>query len=61
MIEITKQNHRTVSKGLIDQATKLMSAMRARHIRSLAEVAEDTAGAVMDHARKCQAFCSTGI
>ena len=56
MIEITKQNHRTVSKGLIDQATKLMSAMRARHIRSLAEVAEDTAGAVLEHEKKCQAF-----
>jgi hypothetical protein len=56
MIEMTKQNHRTVSKGLIDQANTLMSAMWARHIRNLAEVAERTVGAVMDHARKCQAF-----
>ena len=56
MIEMTKQNHRTVSKGLIDQANTLVSAMRARHIRSLAEVAERTVGLVKDHEKKCQAF-----
>lgn len=56
MIESTKQNHRTVSKGLIDQATKLMSAMRARYILGLVKVAEDTAGAVLEHEKKCQAF-----
>lgn len=56
MIEMTKQNHRTVSKGLIDQANTLMSAMRARHIRNLAEVAERTVVLVKDHEKKCQAF-----
>jgi hypothetical protein len=56
MIEMTKQNHRTVSKGLIDQANTLMSAMWARHIRNLAEVAERTVGLVKDHEKKCQAF-----
>ena len=56
MIEMTKQNHRTVSKGLIDQANTLMSAMRARHIRNLAEVAERTVELVKDHEKKCQAF-----
>jgi hypothetical protein len=56
MIEMTKQNHRTVSKGLIDQANTLVSAMRARHIRNLAEVAERTVGLVKDHEKKCQAF-----
>ena len=56
IIEMTKQNHRTVSKGLIDQANTLMSAMRARHIRNLAEVAERTVGLVKDHEKKCQAF-----
>ena len=56
LIEMTKQTHRTVSKGLIDQANTLMSAMRARHIRSLAEVAERTVGLVKDHEKKCQAF-----
>jgi hypothetical protein len=56
MIESTKQSHRTVSKGLIDQATKLMSAMRARYILGLVTAAEDTAGAVLEHEKKCQAF-----
>ena len=56
MIEMTKQNHRTISKGLIDQANTLVSATRARHIRSLAEVAERTVGLVKDHEKKCQAF-----
>ena len=55
-IEMTKQNHRTVSNGLIDQATKLMSAMRTRYILGVVKSAEDTIGAVMDHAQKCQAF-----
>ena len=56
MIEMTKQNHRTISRGLIDQANTLVSAMRARHIRSLAEVAERTVGLVKDHEKKCRAF-----
>lgn len=56
MIEMTKQNHRTVSRGLIDQANTLMFAMRTRYIRSLAEVAERTVGLVKDHEKKCQAF-----
>ncbi len=56
MIESTKQNHRTVSKGLIDQATKLMSAMRSRYILGLVTAAEDTTGAVLEHEKKCQAF-----
>jgi hypothetical protein len=56
MIEMTKQNHRTISKGLIDQANTLMFAMRTRYIRSLAEVAERTVGLVKDHEKKCQAF-----
>ena len=56
MIEMTKQNHRTVSKGLIDQVNTLMFAMRTRYIRSLVEVAERTVGAVMEHEKKCQAF-----
>jgi hypothetical protein len=56
MIESTKQNHRTVSKGLIDQATKLMSAMRSRYILGVVNAAEDTAGAVLEHEKKCQAF-----
>lgn len=56
MIESTKQNHRTISKGLIDQATRLMNAIRTRHILDLAKAADDTAGAVMEHAQKCQSF-----
>jgi hypothetical protein len=56
MIESTKQNHRTVSKGLIDQATKLIAAMRTRYILGVVNAAEDTAGAVLDHEKKCQAF-----
>jgi hypothetical protein len=56
MIESTKQSHRTISKGLIDQATKLMDAIRTRHILDLAKAADDTAGAVMEHAQKCQSF-----
>lgn len=56
MIESTKQNHRTVSKGLIDQATKLIAAMRSRHILGVVNAAEDTAGAVLEHEKKCQAF-----
>jgi hypothetical protein len=55
-IEMTKQNHRTVSKGLIDQATKLMSAMRTRYILGVVNAAEDTTGAVLEHEKKCQAF-----
>ena len=55
-IEMTKQNHRTVAKGLIDQANTLMSAMRTRYILGVVKSAEDTIGAVMDHAQKCQAF-----
>lgn len=56
MIESTKQNHRTVSKGLINQATKLMSATRARYILGVVNAAEDTTGAVLEHEKKCQAF-----
>lgn len=56
MIEITKQNHRTVSRGLIDQATKLITVMRARYILGVVKAAEDTAGAVLEHEKKCQAF-----
>lgn len=56
MIEMTKQNHCTISKGLIDQVNTLMFAMRTRHIRNLAEVAEHTVGLVKDHEKKCQAF-----
>jgi hypothetical protein len=56
MIESTKQNHRTISKGLIHQATKLMDAIRTRHILDLAKAADDTAGAVLEHEKKCQAF-----
>jgi hypothetical protein len=61
MIEMTKQNHRTVAKGLIDQANTLMSAMSARHIRNLTEVAERTVGLVKDHEKKCQAFMTQCI
>jgi hypothetical protein len=56
MIESTKQNHRTVSKGLIDQATKLIAAMRSRYILGLVAAAEDTVGAILEHEKKCQAF-----
>jgi hypothetical protein len=56
MIESTKQNHRTVSKGLIDQATKLIAAMRARYILGVVKAAHDTVGAVLEHEKKCQAF-----
>ena len=56
MIESTKQTHRSVSKGLIDQVTRLMSAIRARYILDLAKAAHDTVGAVLEHEKKCQAF-----
>lgn len=56
MIESTKQDHRTISKGLIHQATNIMDAIRTRHILDLAKAADDTAGAIMEHAKKCQAF-----
>jgi hypothetical protein len=56
VIAQTKQNHRTVGKNLLKQATALMDAMRNQHIFAYKTAAESTIGAIMNHASACSAF-----
>jgi len=56
VIAQTKQNHRTVGKNLLKQATVLMEAMRNQHILTYKTAAESTIGAILNHASACSAF-----
>lgn len=56
LIETTKQNHRTVTRNLLTQASAIMSELRHRHIRALKVEAENAIGEIIHHAEKCRAF-----
>lgn len=57
LIEMTKQNHRTISKRLIEeQVCPIMRALRTRHILAFKLAAENTIGEIIHHAEKCRAF-----
>jgi hypothetical protein len=57
LIEMTKQNHRTISKQLIEnQVWPIMCALRTRHVLAFKLAAENTIGEIIHHAEKCRAF-----
>jgi len=56
IIEQVKQNHRTISKRLLEQAHPILLAMRMRHIPAYKSAAETTIGEIIHHAEKCRAF-----
>jgi hypothetical protein len=56
-IEITKQNHRTISRNLLEQVNSIMRAVRRNNVE-LKKSAEYTVGEIIHHAEKCRAFIS---
>lgn len=57
LIEMTKQNHRTISKRLIEeQVCPIMRALRTRHVLAFKLAAENTIGEIIHHAEKSRAF-----
>jgi len=56
-IETTKQNHRTISRNLLEQVNSIMKAVRLNNVE-LKKSAEDTVGEIIHHAEKCRAFIS---
>ena len=54
-IEMTKQNHRTITNRLIGQAATLVLVMR-RNILAFKLSMEDTIGEIIRHAEKCRSF-----
>jgi hypothetical protein len=54
-IETTKQNHRTISRNLLQQVNFIVKAVR-RHIVDVKRSAEDNVGEIIHHAEKCRAF-----
>ena len=55
LIDKIKQNHRTVSRNLLEQANAIMTMLR-RHILAFKLAAENTIGEIIHHAEKCRAF-----
>jgi hypothetical protein len=55
MKESTKQHHRTVSHGLLQHATRILIAMRLKHILAYKLAAQDAVGEIIHHAEKCRA------
>ena len=50
LIEMTKQNHRTISKRLIEeQVCPIMRALRTRHVLAFKLAAENTIGEIIHH------------
>ena len=54
-IETTKQNHRTISRNLLQQVNTIVKALR-HHIIDVKRSAEDHVGEIIHHAEKCRAF-----
>jgi nicotinamide mononucleotide adenylyltransferase len=54
-IETTKQNHRTISRNLLQQVDSIAKALRHR-IVEVKKSAEDHVGEIIHHAEKCRAF-----
>lgn len=54
-IETTKQNHRTISRNLLEQVNSIMRALRRNNVE-LKKNAEHTVGEIIHHAEKCRAF-----
>jgi hypothetical protein len=56
-IETTKQNHRTISRNLLQQVKPIVKAVR-HYIVDVKKSAEDNVGDILHHAEKCRAFIS---
>ena len=54
-IETTKQNHRTITRNLLQQVNSIVKAVR-HYIVDLKRSAEDNVGEIIHHAEKCRAF-----
>lgn len=54
-IETTKQNHRTISRNLLQQISPILKTVR-QHIVEMKRSAEDHVGEIIQHAEKCRAF-----
>ena len=54
-IETTKQNHRTISRNLLQQISPILKTVR-QHIVDMKRSAEDHVGEIIQHAEKCRAF-----
>lgn len=54
-IETTKQNHRTISRNLLEQVNSIVKSVRT-YIVDLKRSAEDNVGEIIHHAEKCRAF-----
>lgn len=54
-IETTKQNHRTISRNLLEQVNSIMRALKRNNVE-LKKSAEHTVGEIIHHAEKCRAF-----
>lgn len=55
VIEMTKQNHHTITNRLMEQVNTLVLAMR-RNILAFKLSMENTIGEIIHHAEKCRAF-----
>lgn len=57
LIETVKQDHRTISKRLIEhQVRPIMIALRTRHVLAFKLAAENTICEIIHHAEKCRGF-----
>lgn len=57
LIEMIKQDHRTISKRLIEhQVRPIMIALRTRHVLAFKLAAENTICEIIHHAEKCRGF-----
>jgi len=57
LIEMIKQDHRTISKRLIEhQVRPIIIALRTRHVLALKLAAENTICEIIHHAEKCRGF-----
>ncbi len=54
-IETMKQNHRTISRNLLQQVNSIIKTLR-HHIVAVKISAEDHVGEIIHHAEKCRAF-----
>ncbi len=57
LIEMIKQDHRTISRHLIEhQVRPIMIALRTRHVLAFKHAAENTICEIIHHAEKCRGF-----
>lgn len=56
LIEQTKQNHKTVTRNILDQVRAILLDMRTRYILMFERAVQQTVEAIIHHAEKCRTF-----